>query len=259
MTETQQTTCYGYDYGLLGDYHCAMSGPRAAVAISVGSDEESPSKQFKGDPEHLNEDALFHFDDGQHSILALADAHFGWSSSHALISLLSEAVKSHLPTNKTALADLIATFESSEKTASASETSFVVAIFDHHTGRGFGVSFGDSTLTVVGPNRAARALNTHNRIYVSPQRPYTLAAGRAVLFDFGAKPGDLILAFTDGIDECNYRNPHLSLQAQHFSELYQRHGANAKDFATELVKWALKGVDGHAGGQDNIALIVSEV
>lgn len=257
MTEIHQIACFGRDHGQYGQVHMERVGDRSAVAISVGSDPNSPSKRYKGDKDHLNEDALFLLDNGDHCVLAVADAHFGWSSSHTLIEQLRASLLKGLPTNAAELAERIAAFQSPPSAFPNSDSTLVVTIVDRRTKQGFGVSYGDSSIVLVGPGQSGKAVNPHNSHYVSCERPYTLEARRAKTFHFLAEDGDLILAFTDGIDECAYRQPERSLQPKHLLQLYQRVGAQAKEYAEALMDWALRGVDGGPGGQDNIALIVT--
>lgn len=259
MTQIHQRTCLGKDHGQYGEVHLADCGEKSAVAISVGSDQQSPSKKYKGDKDNLNEDALFIYDNGDHVVLAVADAHFGWSSSHDLIQLVKQSINESLPSNAEELAERVSLFQSSGSDFPNSDTTLVIAVHNRKTYLGFGVSFGDSTIALVGPKQSGAAVNPHNTRYVSPERPSTLESRRAMLFSFQTKPGDLILAFTDGIDECNYRHAELSIQPKHLQQLYSEIGAQPRKYATALINWALRGVDGHPGGQDNIALIVTAV
>lgn len=259
MSPVHHLTCLGTDHGTYGQVHIEDCGVQCTAAISVGSDENSPSKKYKGDKDKLNEDALFVYESDDCIVLAVADAHFGWSSSHDLIELVQRSILQSRPKTPEELAQRVAQFESSGSPFPNSDTTLLIAVHNRITNQGFGLSFGDSTLAIVGPKQTGAALNPHNTHYVSPERPYTLETRRAKLFRFEADPGDLILAFTDGIDECNYREAELSLRPRHLLQLYSEFGAQPRKYATALIDWALRGVDGHPGGQDNIALIVAAV
>ncbi|MDF1661698.1 MAG: protein phosphatase 2C domain-containing protein [Planctomycetota bacterium] len=258
MTTPHQLMCLGKDHGQYGEVHIEDCSAHNAVAITVGSDRESPSKKYKGDKDNQNEDALFVYDDGENSVLAVADAHFGWSSSHDLIELLRQSINASLPKDAQELADRVAQLHSSGSSFPNSDTTLVIAIHNRKSKSGFGLSFGDSTIALIGPQQSGAAVNPHNTRYVSPERSQTLEAQRATLFQFKTQARDLILAFTDGIDECNYRHAEFSLQPEHLLQLYGDIGCHPRKYATALVEWALRGVDGHPGGQDNIALIVTE-
>jgi hypothetical protein len=65
------------------------------------------------------------------------------------------------------------------------------------------------------------------------------------------------MAFTDGIDECHYRSPATSLGSAQFVELFDEVGAAPEIYCGRLAQWALDGLDGHPGGQDNLAQVVA--
>ena len=91
---------------------------------------------------------------------------------------------------------------------------------------------------------------------MSCARPRSLDPRHASSFAFEAAPGELVLAFTDGINECHYRYPETSVSPQHLQSLLAEIGAEPERYARRLVEMALAGVGGHPGGQDNIALVV---
>jgi hypothetical protein len=76
-------------------------------------------------------------------------------------------------------------------------------------------------------------------------------------FKFSAEPGDLLLAYTDGIDECHYRSPRTSVRPGHVSALAAGVGNDPLATVDGLCRLALGGVDGNPGGEDNIAIIAA--
>lgn len=246
----------GTDHATFGEYTQRNMGTIFA-AISVGADPDSPSKKFKGDPRHLNEDALLVCDDGQRCLMAVADAHFGWQASHQLVTLLGERVKTGLPRAAPELTELIRGLRVARPSRDSAST-LLVAVFDQQRGEGFGLSVGDSTLLCVS-RRTQQRCSPVNRRYISMAHPASLEIRPQERFTFSAEPGDLLLAFTDGIDECNYRNPGKSIRLQHHRRLITETGPMPQAYGQALMSWALRGVEPHPGGQDNIALIAYAV
>jgi hypothetical protein len=224
-----------------------------ACAISVGSDPESPSLAGKGDPLVPNEDALFAAAESSLSLMAVADAHFGWQSSHELIEGLA-AASDELPRLPGELEERVATLP--PRYPPVGSSTLLVAVHDRSTGSGFGLSFGDSSLVLVGPD-GARRLNVKSDAFVSAHHPTTLQASEGYAFRFLTRPGELLLAFTDGVDECHYRSPGTSIRTRHLAGLFGEVGADPETYARRLVELALRGVEGRPGGQDNVALVVS--
>ena len=220
------------------------------AAITVGSDPASPSIKYKG--EDPNEDALVLYDDARYCVQAVADAHFGLASSHSLITFLYEALLSSIPKTQEELAQLYEKFIFKE--ATHSETTLLIAIWDRKEKQGFGVSVGDSTLLLVHEDGIEQC-NPKNRRYIDPQKPFFKPEE---FFYFSFPNNALLLAFTDGVDECNYRNPEKSINHEDFHKLFKQYGGYPKEYGSALITLALKGVRGHKGGQDNIALIVSK-
>lgn len=245
---------YGRDHATYGVAHVEPVGPRAAAAISVGADPDSPSMRFKADPRRPNEDALLALDDGRRCLLAVADSHFGHRASHALIERL--AALEAVPDDLRAVAgwlDGAARFPASVDDHSAS--TLCLALYDRQTGRGAGISIGDSTFAVIAADRPPVRLNRHTGAYVHPGRAARISR-RGEPFEFVAGPGALLLGFTDGVDECHYRRPETSLGPAHMAGLFAGTGPDPRAYADRLCAAALAGVDGHPGGQDNIALVV---
>jgi hypothetical protein len=134
-------------------------------------------------------------------------------------------------------------------------------VYDRGSRRGFGVSFGDSSFAVLGPAGVRLADLERPMRFASPARPASLDpddGGEA--FAFAAAPGELLIAFTDGIDGCHYNHPETSVTPAILADLFAgtpARGADPEHYARALIELALAGVDGHPGGQDNIALIVA--
>lgn len=228
-------------------------GGATACTISAGSSSASP----KGQLEVPNEDALLVVDEGARTLLAVCDAHFGHESSHELIERFS-GLERPVARNPLALFDaLLALADPSETARYASETTLLVAVWDRGAQAGFGFSFGDSTLIVVGPEATPQPCNRKSSAYVQPCEPASLDPRRGHELEFRARPGELIVAFTDGIDECNYRSPDTSIQPRHLQAMLTRSGSDPERFVRGLTELALSGVDGNPGGEDNIALIAS--
>ena len=204
-----------------------------------------------------NEDALLAIDEGSRTLLAVAAAHFGGDSSHDLLEQLAR-ISSPLPPHPLALFEvLLAERRPHAPVGYESETTLIVAILDHDTREGFGISYGDSSLMVLSLEDGPRWENRKGPGFVQPWLRATLDPRRAHEFLFRTRPGDLVLAFTDGIDECHYRRPETSIQAEHLESLQIRHGSDPEAFVRATVELALTGVDGNPGGQDNIALVAT--
>ena len=77
-------------------------------------------------------------------------------------------------------------------------------------------------------------------------------------FRFEATRGDLLLAYTDGIDECHYREPETSVTPQIMAQLWRETGSQPEAYVRRLVELALAGVGDHPGGQDNLAVVATQ-
>ncbi len=239
----------GHDHQHYGSVAAYSITDRVAAAMSVGADPDSPSLVFKDDPDTLNEDALCVVTDGGRTGIAVADAHFGPESSHRLIERLHERWAQGLPASSDELLLLLAAIGQPARTGS--ETALLVAVHDSDRGAGFGWSIGDASLVIVGGSHDATPENPRNHRYVS-------ASGddaEPVAFSFQTQPGDMVLAFTDGVDECHYRHRETSLRPHHIAQIVEASGGEPRRAAAEITQRALDGVDGHPGGQDNIAIV----
>ena len=110
---------------------------------------------------------------------------------------------------------------------------------------------------VIDPKGAARRLNQKNQSYLRPCDPASYEASACQAFRFSLEPKSLVLAFSDGIDECHYRRPKTSVQLGHIEGLWAQAKPDPMGLADRLMELALRGVEGHPGGQDHIALGVA--
>ena len=255
---------------LLGEQHprfdhfevVTQAGGRSACTLCAGS-AATPCKDLGDSP---NEDALLVIDEGARTLLAVADAHYGPRASHELLERLALAADP-LPTGPLALLELLpgladvpagpAQAAEDESSRDPSETTLLVALLDRADWSGFGVSMGDSTLLVLGLEEPPRTINRKDSAYAQACSPDSLDPRRARDFSFDMRPGELLLAFTDGVDECHYRSPQTSVQLHHMESLHIRTGGGPAALVRELTRLALAGVGGNPGGQDNIAVIAT--
>lgn len=247
----------GTDHGEYGRAELADLPPATACALTAGADSASPGLAFKGDPSVPNEDGLLVVDDGRHALLVVADGHFGVEASHALLRRLDELAR-HPPRDGRELLDLLqdlADLPPIEDVRAGS--TLLLAALDRDAGRGVGISFGDSSLVVAGPERSATPVNRHNRNFVTPAMPASLSPARAAAFRFEAGGDDVVLVFTDGVDGCHYEHPETSVTPSRLTRIVRAAGTGPPEIARAVVRAALHGVDGYPGGQDNIALIVT--
>lgn len=240
----QSLTLLGRAHTAYGRLHHQALTPSLAAAISVGADPRTPSALAKAEP---NEDALIVQTDGRRILMAVADAHFGAESSHHFIAALAGAL-----TLDDAMQTLATACEAVPETQS--ETSLTVLSLDVASGQGQGVYFGDSRAIVLRPGEADWVFEGNQR-YLRAGDPAALFWGERVRFQ--VPPDGMLALFTDGVDECCYRRPTRSIQQVHLVDLFESCRGNAKQFARRLCAKALNGVDGHPGGQDNIALVVA--
>ena len=208
--------------------------------------------QSKGSRMYPNEDSLLLVDQGELVFMAVADAHRGHQSSHALLSALAASGPA-IPSSVRELEMCIARLAVPGCNPDTG-TTLLAAVHNRRSGEGFGISFGDSSLVRVDAD-VATFLNLRRAQYLVPGPK--IDPGEGLSFRFQARPGALLVAFTDGVDECHYRSPATSIGPRHLGALFDRTGARPRTFAEGLMRMALSGVDGHPGGQDNIALVVS--
>ncbi|RZV43683.1 MAG: hypothetical protein EX269_12815, partial [Acidimicrobiales bacterium] len=200
----------GKDYPTYGVFDSFPVGERSAAAISVGSDVDSPSQRFKEDPLVPNEDALSVVDTDDWAGFAVADAHYGPESSHMLVERLHRIWLQIRPTDLQHFAQMFEFLRNGEPQLTRSETTLLAVAYDRASRTGFGLSIGDSSFVVVGQNQPPLTVNQRDMRFANADDRHSLARPRG--FEFRAEPGDLLLTFTDGIDECHYRTPETSIQ-----------------------------------------------
>ena len=231
--------------------YCCV-GENIACAISIGSDKNSPSLIFKGNKKSANEDALLAVRQGEYVLLAVADSHFGLWASHSIITGLANNLK-RLTTPQaiySVLHDLCSTDHNHKEN---SETTLLIVSVNRLTGEGFGLSFGDSSALLVSNDTVLR-LNTKDSHYVSLNKALSFESGTANEFNFNIKTGEVLMVFTDGVDECHYGHPETSVNDGHIQDLFLQNQGDIKSFVSQLALLALSGVNGNPGGQDNLAI-----
>jgi serine/threonine protein phosphatase PrpC len=232
-----------------------QSAGRTAFVLCAGS-ARTPCKDLGDSP---NEDALLVIDEGSRTLLAVADAHYGARASHVILERLAAAARP-LPSDPLALLGLLPSLaDPAESIGDASETTLLVACLDRDSASGFGFSMGDSTLVVLGLHEPPRRVNRKDATYVAACVPDSLDPRRAREFSFDVRPGELVLAYTDGLNECHYRRPETSVQLHHMESLLIRTGGEPAVLVQALAELALAGIDGNPGGQDNLALVATRV
>lgn len=231
--------------------------PTAAWAISIGARADTPSSFAKEDPDCANEDALLVAESGPVTLMVVADAHFGRAPSHTLLRDLRTRLDGDLPRTVAALRDLLdGLAQRPAEPRIRGGTSLMLACYDRDTRRGCGASYFDSTFALLGSAGHRRPLAAPHAGIVYLNEPATLAPERADWFRFEARPGDLLLAYTDGIDCCHYNQPETSVTPEVMASLWSEGSADRPEaFLRGLVQQALDGVGPHPGGEDNIAAI----
>ena len=253
----------GRDHEAYGAHERVSISAHTAATISPGSDVEFLRQSTaKYD---VNEDALLVFEDGRHTVLCVADAHFGKASSEDLICALANALLP-VPQNPHELDDVLRDLADRRPASrDTSETTLLICIYDRMFKQAFGVSFGDSSLVhVVGAGvdgvdgaSSAELMNEKTTGFVSLSNPDSLHPDDARHFAFSPRAGDLLIAYSDGIDECCYRDPDRSISLDLLAETVRTCGGAPIEVAQALTQLALAGVNGHPGGQDNLVLALT--
>ncbi len=255
QTNIDSVLLLGQDYGDYGAVKTVAVTSATAASISVGSDLESPSLAFKGSYLTKNEDALCVVETDTSTAFVLADAHFGCESSHVLVSEMYRRLLEGVPRTSVDLDRLVRSMGEAASPISPSETTLGVLIYDRSSRNGFGMSVGDSTFMAVEQGGRTRCLSRPNSRYVSTA---TIESCRWFEpFDFDVFGGELLLGFTDGVNECHYRHPETSIQDSHIAQLASDVAYEQFDLVDGLSRMALAGIGSNPGGQDNIAIVAT--
>lgn len=213
------------------------------ACLSAGLDVDSPGRQFKA---MVNEDALLLLQEGPRVLVAICDGHRG-PAAHLLVHELAKRCRA-VPQRLSGISLLL--FEPfGSPGEEGSGTTMVCACLDQNTGDVFGLSWGDSTVMTCGP-AGPKLRNEWNDVFLHPTHPIPVELGRP--FQFQLQPGEGLMLFTDGVNECCYRDPHRSVS---FGDIQEAFAPDAVQWAKSVTNMALKGVRGNPGGEDNIALV----
>jgi len=235
----------GEEHPGLGELHLAGEGP-FALALSAGH-SSSASAHNKVLP---NEDGLLLCAGPERALLAVADGHFG-AAAHQLLRHLHDSCKV-LPTRLSELARLL--LQPFPPPAQASSgTTLLIAVVDRATRRVFGFSFGDCLLISVHPEEGPVVRNRLNNLYLYGGQPIPLEESES--FQFTLSTGSGLLLCSDGVHECCYQAPSRSLQKSHIQRGFLQSQGSPKGWVEWVARTALEGVDGHPGGQDNLAIL----
>jgi hypothetical protein len=238
----------GQDAPVLGQIVQRSLGP-VSVCLSAGADPQSPSFAYKGHKDFPNEDGAVVLKDGPRWLLAVADGHMGHEVSHQLLESL-HASCAQVPARLGQLSLWLSSQDWLQNQFGGS--TLLVACLEEATGGVFGLSFGDCTLATVSA-RGSELRNKLNETYLRAGGPIPVEMGQA--FQFTLAADELLLLFSDGVSECCYRDPHRSIQQRHIENLAAEAGGDPIRWARALTELALAGVDGHPGGQDNVAVV----
>ncbi|QDV05284.1 hypothetical protein Poly30_07800 [Planctomycetes bacterium Poly30] len=227
----------------------------SACAISVGTDLAIKRKKPEAAP---NEDALYLFDDGDIAIQIVADGHYGVEASRAFVASLGEIYDHAGPGLEPIQAfGKMAQAWRGRASLGKSRSTILMAALDRAAGRIQGFSIGDSALFLVGPGDSVQRLDSPSRHYAAPWDLYSLGVPPSSYFDAAVARGQVLIACTDGVTECHYGHPELSIQPEDIGEMVARVGADVEALARGLGRMALNGVRDQPGGEDNFAITVS--
>lgn len=216
------------------------------ACLCAGRDVQSSSLVHK---RHPNEDSILICAHDGRALLALADGHHG-DGGDRLIRFLAERCQAIPPRLSGISLLLLEPFSAGSEELSG--TTLLVACLDTNTGEVFGFSFGDSTILSVGPD-GCKVHNQLNDVYLYGERPIPLENARP--FSFKLAQGEGMMLFTDGVNECCYRDPSRSVKLHHVESAFASAGGDANVWAQAVTQLALDGVDGHPGGEDNVAVL----
>ena len=234
-----------------GQYLCEEVDPGVVGLLSVGSDPASPSAQFKGNLEFPNEDAFLILADESTLLMAVADSHFGHTASHEVLRRLAQRC-ARIPRSRGEVALMLLGI-TEPPWDNPSATTLLVAILDRRKREGFCYHWGDSSLIIVSEG-GVRPVSRPSDVFVHAGFPPNV---ENALSSFALGEKEVLVAFTDGINECHYRCPETSVTPPHLLQVFRSSPDDPKQFACSLMGLALAGVEGNPGGQDNIALVVA--
>lgn len=244
---------------LLGRDHTRWNGfdlittghGRTAAATSVGGAYVRRSKQGAEFP---NEDCAVVVEQDARTLLAVLDGHTGWRASHVAAAILGERAP------PATLEDLLqavqgGAFSADEPSGDCSATTMILAVLDRDAGRAFGLSFGDSSAVRI--HERAEPLADKLDDYLVPWGRMELADDELRSFSTTMRPGDDLVLFSDGVDECHRHHPETSVTVADLAAVRSEMGATPASFCAGIVQLALAGVRGHPGGEDNVTVVVS--
>jgi len=253
-----------------------LASGRVWCALSVGGRAVLARKAGEAVP---NEDALCAAEGGARVLLAVADSHYGHAASHVLIERVDAALVARaaagldaVPGDVDELCRMVAACADPAPgrtwrgrtlalapLARRCETTLVVAVVDRDARAVFGVSIGDSSAVTLGDTSGARWLTRATQVYATPTDGTTLARARLATFAAPVAPGALVVVFSDGVNECEYGSPATSIGTRHLEALWRSSAGSCERFVGGLAALALTGVDGHPGGEDNLAIAAALV
>ncbi|MBI5850240.1 MAG: SpoIIE family protein phosphatase [Planctomycetes bacterium] len=231
----------------------ATRGGRSALATSPGAVPEPRFWASKGNRNYPNEDACCVVECGATTVLAVADAHFGRESSHALIQAIAARPPALDETSFDELLHRLAALPSPENSATA--TTLVVAVIDRASGEGRALCFGDSRLVVLDRVGGVREPVVPDRDFVRPGGCESLLRARPS-HRFACAAGDLVIAYTDGL--CDAFGEGVGVEPARLRELAAANAWDPLALARAAGATALaEPSPGAACGRDNLAIAVT--
>ncbi|MFT7077543.1 MAG: serine/threonine protein phosphatase PrpC [Planctomycetota bacterium] len=252
---TPSIALFGASFIAPGEIHLEAVGPKSACAISVGAQAAIVRKKAEAAP---NEDALYLHDDGEIAVQIVADGHYGVEASRALV----ESLGAIFDEKGTGIEPAQAFGEMAQDwrkrgDLGKSRATVLVAALDRKAGRVQGFSIGDSACFLASASGSIERLDSPSRHYAAPWDLYSLGLPPSSYFEVPVSAGQVLIACTDGVTECHYGHPELSIQMEHIASLVSRAIQEPSVLAEGLGKLALAGVNEHPGGEDNVAITVT--
>ena len=255
MTRTE-SMLLGRDHPTLGEVAVAVVNEgRTVLALAAGASPVIVER--KGPDGDINEDAVLAIDMGERVLLAVADGHRGAACSHLLLERLRDREDPWPNAARPWAAWMEGLAAPEPERVGAAGSTLLVAVLDRARGRVSGVSYGDSLACVIAPSGRRALVSSPNTRFVRFDGSAPLDRRAAEPFQAPVEPGSLVVLHSDGVNECCYGRPKLSLSPKHV-EIIAREARNRPvAFAEQLVTRALEGVDGNPGGEDNVAVAVA--